>query len=267
MLRRVCLQPTLVALSIAAAPAIVRAEPPSKEQCIEANVETQRFRLAGKLRQARRAAIVCSSAACPAPVQAECAGWVRQLDQQLPRVVFHAFAANGRRLAQVRVFVDGELVATQLDGRSVPVDPGTHQFRFVRADGSELTLRETVAEGQLRRSLDARFVDAPAPQAEARREPADESFSPVVPLLGVGVLGAASFAFFALRGSALERERRDDCAPNCTRDETLPVRTSYIIADVSLGISLLALGAAAWFAFSDPAPRSAKPPALLSGRF
>jgi hypothetical protein len=254
----------LIAVGVILSPQAIAQEAPTKESCIESNVATQRSRLAGKLRAARKAAIACAAAACPAPIQAECAGWLRQIDLALPRVVLHAYDGRGVRLDRVRVFVDGELVATTLDGRSVPIDPGTHEFRFVRPDGASITLRQTIAEGETRRSIDARFAAAPVVQEP---EPAEGGFSPVLPLVLVGVAGASSFAFFALRGRSLENEFREDCAPECDRDDTRSVRTSYLIADISLGISLVSFGAAAWFAFSAPDDRRRGAPAILQGRF
>ena len=243
-----------------------RAAPPTKTECIDANEQTQRHRLASRLNAARRTAIACSQSACPTPIVAECVRWLGEIDALLPKVVFLARDQTGRRLDNVKVYVDGKLAVRRLDGRSTAVDPGAHAFRFVHASGSEVTVRGTVEEGARGKTVRARIVlvehdDERAQQRERSLHPA------VVPLTVLGAVGAASFTFFALRGRAIEQDLRDECAPNCSDDRSRKVLHYYIVADASLGISLLSLGAAAWFAFGDSGAKTGRVPPLLRGAF
>src|SRR5262249_8758679 len=74
-------------------------------------------------------------------------------------------------------------------------------------------------------------------------------------LSGVGVLGLGAFTFFAITGKNEKDRLRDSCAPMCTNAEVNPVRARYIAADVSLGVSLVALGVAAYlFLAAERAP-------------
>jgi hypothetical protein len=75
---------------------------------------------------------------------------------------------------------------------------------------------------------------------------------PSYALAGVAAAGAASFAFFSLSGRSQLRDL-EDCKPYCARDDVQSVRTKYLIADISLGVSLVALGSAAYL-WLRPAP-------------
>jgi hypothetical protein len=62
---------------------------------------------------------------------------------------------------------------------------------------------------------------------------------------GVGIAALGSFTYFALSGKAEERKLRR-CAPDCEPDDVTPMRTRYLVADVSLGVAALSLGAAGY---------------------
>jgi hypothetical protein len=59
-------------------------------------------------------------------------------------------------------------------------------------------------------------------------------------LAGVAAIGAASFGYFALSGRSKEN-KLDDCDRHCSDDRLDPITRDYLIADVSLGVGLLAL--------------------------
>jgi hypothetical protein len=74
--------------------------------------------------------------------------------------------------------------------------------------------------------------------------------------MGVGGAALASFALFGAAGRTQQTNHLDPCAPSCPHAEVQSVRTKYLVADVSLGVSVIALGAAAYFLLF--APSSAK---------
>ena len=56
---------------------------------------------------------------------------------------------------------------------------------------------------------------------------------------------AASFAYFAITGHS-SFNQLEQCKPNCSRSDVRDVRTKYLMADVSLGVSVVALAAAGY---------------------
>src|SRR4051812_26824402 len=82
-------------------------------------------RTAGKLREAREHFIACA-AQCSSTLQAECASWAQATLDATPSIVIEARDAQGNALTDVTVTLDDSLVATELDGRAFPLDPGAH---------------------------------------------------------------------------------------------------------------------------------------------
>jgi hypothetical protein len=85
----------------------------------------------------------------------------------------------------------------------------------------------------------ARPVPRPEPTA-ARERPVPW------PVYALGGLGITSFAFFGSFGTAgvIERGSLGSCRPTCSESDVDSVRTKYTVANVALGVGLLALGAA-----------------------
>ncbi|WP_438002208.1 hypothetical protein WMF26_24065 [Sorangium sp. So ce185] len=94
----------------------------------------------------------------------------------------------------------------------------------------------------------------PAPSAP----PAAPFEEPAVPGLvwASGALGAAGLAVFAVAGAlslSAEADLRATCAPRCPGDDVRAIRVQHAIADVGLGVGVLALGAATWLYLTRPA--------------
>ena len=60
---------------------------------------------------------------------------------------------------------------------------------------------------------------------------------------GVGVASLGGFAFFALRGGST-RSDLDSCKPFCSQDDIDSSKQNYVIGDVFLGVSIVALAGA-----------------------
>ncbi|WP_437564178.1 hypothetical protein [Sorangium sp. So ce542] len=102
----------------------------------------------------------------------------------------------------------------------------------------------------------------PAPSAPPPA-PSAPSEEPAVPGLvwASGALGAAGLAVFAVAGAlslSAEADLRATCAPRCPGDDVRAIRVQHAIADVGLGVGVLALGAATWLYLTRPA--AARPP-------
>ena len=148
-----------VLASLLAASALLAALPARADvqSCIAASEKGQRARSSGKLREARDAFQSCGADACPAMVRRDCVQWQSEVTQALPTVVFGAKDAKGRDLFDVTVTMDGEVIVSKLDGKSIPVDPGPHTFKFDVAGLPSVVEKALVKEGEKSRGMTVSF--------------------------------------------------------------------------------------------------------------
>jgi hypothetical protein len=192
-----------IALSAVLAATRAMAAGPTVGQCLAATETSLKLRTDHKLRGARTQALVCSAASCPAEVREECLHRVTEMNAAIPTVVFTVKGPSGDELAAVKVSMDGEVVATQLDGSAIALDAGSHRFTF-EAEGAapssktliihegEKNRREAVALGPVAPTPPPAMVPAPAPEP---KEP--EPASPSIPgqkqrIAGIVVGGAGA---------------------------------------------------------------------------
>ena len=107
----------------------------AKKACVDVHERAQELRQAGHLVAARDQLTTCSETPCPALIRTDCAQWLLEVDGIMPTIVLGARDAAGADLADVKVTCDGREIATRLDGRVVPIDPGEHVLHFEH-DGS-----------------------------------------------------------------------------------------------------------------------------------
>lgn len=219
---------------------------PDKQVCRRAYEQGQRLRRTKKLLDARKDFMICARDPCPAVFQPECLQWLTEVDREIPTVV--VVGSGGRPGARAAVKVDGAPWFEGLDGIARAIDPGEHQLS-VTVDGREVVQRVVVVEGAKAARV---VVDLPAPPAEPAPEPArPRSVSwPTIALAGVGVAALGSFAYFGLRGLS-QRSDVEACTPDCTASQVTKGKTSFLVADVSLGVSVVTLGLAAYLFLSE----------------
>jgi hypothetical protein len=217
-------------------------------ECVQAHAHGQAERNAGRLASAKAEFVRCSDAACPAEIQSECVAFLAELEVYAATVVFAAVDAHGKDAIDVKVKVDGQQVAGKLTGLAVTLDPGSHTITYVWPDGFEQTEIVMVAQGEKNRRIvlrrEAEKVAAPAPAAPA---PVEKSSSPVAGYVlgGIGIVALGSFATFAVLGKSAESEM-DDCRPYCAQSQADKMRLRYLVADISLGVGLVSLGASGY---------------------
>jgi hypothetical protein len=237
----------------------------SKEDCVSAYEQTQSLRGEGKLRQARERVLACSQDSCPAVVKKDCAQWLPEIEGSIPTVVFEARDPSGADTSDVRVLFDGVPLKDRLDGKAVAVDPGQHTFRYelVGVAGAEpVEEKVTIREGEKNRKLSIAFGGAggtvsPGGDTNSTRTP-DGGGIPVAAwvLGGVGVVGIGMFATFGIMGlneksDAEAPVAEGGCAPDCEDGDVSSIRTKLILADISLGVGVVALGVATYLFISS----------------
>jgi hypothetical protein len=207
----------------------------------------------GKLIEARGELLRCSQQGCPRVVTSDCLPWLGEVEQAIPSIVVAAKGVDGKDTAAVRVLVDGVLAAPTLDGTPIALDPGPHRLRFEHGAAPAIEQDIVIQVGARARPVDVSF----APKQAAQGAPAAPTAAPAIEqpegrgaaiagyvLTGVGVLGLGSFALFGLMGKHEADGYDETCAPTktCDPDEVDATRTKLIVADVSLGVGLAALG-------------------------
>ncbi|WP_438007477.1 hypothetical protein WME89_01340 [Sorangium sp. So ce321] len=251
------------------------------EACFTASEEGQRLRDEGRLREARARFISCGSAACPALVRSDCAGWLSDVAARLPTLILSAEDEQGQDVADVQVTADGAPLAARLDGKAVEVDPGEHVLRFERAGSAPVALRLVVREGEKLRRVSTRLVrsagpgrgagapggGAGAPGGGALTPHEDQATSPPASALllpialgGVAAAGGVAYAALGLSARADADRLRTTCAPRCAEADVDAVRTKIVGANIAFGVGVAALGgavAALLLGRADPAAPAA----------
>ena len=266
------------------APAALGGPAEDKKACLASYESSQELRRQGSLRAAREQFAVCARAVCPKALSVDCTKWLEEVQSTMPTVVIEGRDAAGGETIAIRVLLDGKPLVERLDGRAIEVDPGQRTFRYEYGGEhieERIVIREGERNRKLTASF-AKAAPAPsatppataapptptgAPRSAPLPPPEDPSPSrpvrpdgggaggggpspsrPVRPvtyaLAGVSLLGFAGFAYFGLTGSSKAQQLERDCLPSCTDDQVQPLKTSYLLADISLGVGLLGGGLA-----------------------
>ncbi|MCU0659013.1 MAG: hypothetical protein MUF64_28290 [Polyangiaceae bacterium] len=234
-----------------------------KKACLSSYESAQELRRNGSLLASREQMAICARPVCPKSLAADCTRWIEEVQSTIPTVVIEGRDRADRETTAVRVLVDGKPLAERLDGRAIEVDPGPHAFRFEH-DGKQQEQQVVIREGERNRKISVSFAPPPAPAPSATAasssapppllppptrtpEAPDEPRRRPIPALtyafgGVSLLGFAGFAYFGLTGRSKAQGLERDCLPRCSDEQVQPLKTSYLLADVALGVGLLAGG-------------------------
>jgi hypothetical protein len=234
------------------APAQPEAAKSAGEQCSAAYERTQTEKLAGHYVAAAAAALECSQLQCNSAIVQECVRFYGALEAETPTLVFSARKAEGGELADVRVEMDGKLVAEKITGRPIAADPGPHNFVFIHPKRGLLRLSETARVGDKARVLEVTFADPSAKPAStgAGAAPGKRGVPVMTYVLGgLGVVALGGFTYFRLSGVSDYNAKNQECAPGCNPDDVDPIRNKFTYSYVSLGVGVASLAGAAAFYF------------------
>jgi hypothetical protein len=189
-----------------------------KEECASSYENAQKLRREGKLSDARKELVHCGSATCPALLTPYCVQWLREVDASLPSVVVVARDPKGAETDDVRVFLDGQLATSRLDGRPISLDPGKHHFRYEH-DGSPILEEDVFMHtGEQNRRLELSFKAFPV-IATPWVPPPPEPFPawPLYTAFGMGIAGIGVGAVMGGLALSTKSSLDDSCHPkgNC----------------------------------------------------
>jgi hypothetical protein len=232
-----------------------RARADDKADCIAAFDSAQTALADGKVQQAIANFAACSRDVCPQSLQKRCVDKATESATLLPSVVLSATDAGNNAVVDVKVTVDGSLVATLLDGRTVPLDPGLHTFRFETAGFPAVERQIAIKEGQKGQSVAVQFaptapavtavtpvVAAPVPLATTEPPPATDRHAPWTTMrwagIGVGAAGVVGIGVGSVFGAMAFSKWSDakaqcgvSCAPSSPANDAK--RTGETDGDIS----------------------------------
>lgn len=277
----------VLALSLGAS-LCAHADEAEKQACVTSYTEGQRARKAGHLIKARAHFVQCAQRTCPGMIADDCGGWLSDLDDSLPSVVFRVRDENGVDRADAAIFVDGVALDAEAAVLAVPMDPGPHHLRFERG-GASVELDVVVREGEKRRPIEVALVaptaaPTPAPLSETTSPPPATSAAPstapppgsanstrpstspsaspdktssetpvlAYAVLGLGAVAAGTSAVLGVGAKADLDDLRNTCAPHCAQGDVDAVHDRMLVADLTLGVGVVALLVGGYLWLSEP---------------
>jgi hypothetical protein len=206
-------------------------------------------------------------------IRRDCTSWVEKVEPQIPSIVVGARDGEGHDVLDATVTVDGQPLDKARRG-PLELNPGPHVVRW-EGVGEPVEMRIALRPEEKNRAVLATLTRPGAtpsatasstsdtgtpPGAEKSREIAPSGGLPAASYVfgGVGVAALGVFTYFGLRARRDSSALHDECAPGCAHADVTALKTKLIVADVALGVGVLSLGAATFFALrGSSAPKSA----------
>ena len=235
------------------------------QACVAHNNDGADHRASQQLLAARVAYRACvAEPGCPDVVRSECEAALSELRTSIPTLLVSILDEQQHDVIGATLTVDGQAVV--VDGTPIEVEPGSHQL-VATGRGIDTATQVVAVEHEVNREVVLVLkAQAEQPTAESETPPAapkskPRSRVPSIVLAGVGAVAAGSFGYFALSGHS-EYNQLQQCKPDCSRSAVHEVRVKYLLADVSLGVSMAALASAGYLFFRAPRERVAARDAL-----
>jgi hypothetical protein len=127
--------------------------PKDKRICKIAYKSAKEREKSSRLREASEFYLACAKATCSAFLKQVCTTRYAQLQIDIPSIVPVVTDERGVTVYDVQVTMDGELLTSRLDGRALPVEPGTHDFSFDTGKGGAVSQKILIVQGQRNRPI------------------------------------------------------------------------------------------------------------------
>lgn len=270
-------------LATLAALSAISVAPPAaagKKECAASYVEAQKLKAQSSFKKAREQLLICAKDECLEAVRKDCVAWLDEVAASLPSIVIEAKGPDGKETFDVKVSIDGEVVAEKLDVKAIEVDPGTHKLVLEYAGEPPVEQELIVRQGQKNKIIEVSFAKKSAPKpaaaepepdtAEPDPKPSSGGKPPVISYVlgGVGLVALGASAYFWLGASGEESDLESSkCEPNCDSSDVDSIEQKRLIGDIALGVGVAAIGTAAylWLAGSKAPKKEAAGLALQVG--
>jgi len=234
----------LLASTASSAPKADPAATAKKAECVTAHDKAQDSRASRKLTEARSHYVTCSHELCPDVIREDCSKGLREVDEALPSITLAA-SIDGHDATDAKVSLDGAPIEGGLDGRSIPLDPGSYSARFERPGSAPLEVKIVAREGQKNQLVTGTF---PGTKPAGGIGGASEAPRfPIVPLAfaGTGVVALGAAFFMHLNMTSRANELGNECAPRCSQSDRDSLSDRLVLRNVALGVGIGALVIAA----------------------
>ncbi len=173
---------TIVGLAILPDAAHAKKKPLPRHECRIAYKKAQALEASAHLREARDMLLACAKATCGRFLQHECSARYTRIDSDIPSIVPLALDETGAPLVDVKIEMDGEALASHLDGHALLVNPGLHEFSFNRQGSNPVFEKIMIVQGQRNRTISVSLQASASPPAPAPvpAAPVVQSAPPVV---------------------------------------------------------------------------------------
>lgn len=187
--------------------------------CMSAAERGQKERAGGKLLDAQKDFLVCAAPDCPSIVAKDCATWSTEVASALSSIVIDAKDASGQDVGEAMATIDGAIVAKQLDGKAILIDPGSHTLEISTNTGPARKASQTfiAKEGEKARPIHLVLGEpVSASSSNANADKGDGGHT-ILPWLTVGVGGALLVTGLVLFLTASTPEGCDDDTQTCAK--------------------------------------------------
>lgn len=234
----------LLASTASSAPKTDPAIAAKKAECVAALDKAQASKASRKLVDARTNYVTCSHEACPDMIREDCSKGLREVDESIPSITLAA-TIDGKDAPDAKVSVDGEAIDGGLDGRSIPLDPGSHVVRFERPGSPPQEQKIVAREGQKNQLITGVFPGTRPAGGKVSTEGTTKI--PFVPLAiaGVGAIGLGTAFVMHLTMTSKANDLGNRCAPTCSQSDRDDLSDRLILRNVALGVGIGALVVAA----------------------
>lgn len=247
------------------------AEQPSRrvlqacERTYQRGVKLER---AGKLLEAQKALETCASDVCGDFLAHQCSAGRDRLMSDTPSVVPVVTDDDGGAVTDVEVTMDDQILVKAIDGHAVRVDPGVHEFVFMRAGTIIGTQKIVAIQGKRNQPVPMHLRRAAKPEVPAlKQEPAAAPAATKVPelaltevppakprrgsyltsylVMGTGVAAITGYGLLTYWGRG-DNDQLAKCTPNCLQSSVDHIHDLYLAADISLGVGVAAVLTGGW---------------------
>jgi len=237
-----------------------RADPTNQNECDAAFSRARELADHGQLVKARSELEKCEASSCDDALRHRCMMRSDLLVEDIPTVVLAVTDEDGAPVENVRVSLDRVLIASKIDGRAIPVDPGVHELTFYKGDDVIARKKLVILQGQHNRVITASLrpetphtvaahTDDAGPLRVTRAAtPRRGSYVPSYLVLGLGATSIGGAALLTTWGRA-DNKRLADCTPNCPQASVDHIHRLYMGADISLGVGITAIAVGSWLAW------------------
>lgn len=228
----------------------------SLDECSAAAVRGQKLRRDGHFNQAALEFARCADNTCRADIVKDCAGWLEETRSAAPSIVVAVHDDRGLDVLDAVVRVDNQRIAPEAAARAISLDPGPHSLVVSRPGAVGVTESIVLREGEKMRAISVQLPSSRAaipPEAKDDLRPPTTDRPIPASVYVFGALGVASLGTFGVAAAIGDSDwSRSNCGNGCLADDAGRVRRELLVADVALGIGLVASGIATWLYLQRP---------------